>query len=52
VTLLEKLWRDHGLTMVLVTHDSSVVRHAQRVGVIHKGKLSVKRDIRPRAVPG
>ncbi|NQX04635.1 ABC transporter ATP-binding protein [Rathayibacter sp. VKM Ac-2856] len=30
MTLLESLWRDLGLTLVLVTHDSAVARRAQR----------------------
>ncbi|HYZ54781.1 MAG TPA: ATP-binding cassette domain-containing protein, partial [Streptosporangiaceae bacterium] len=34
MALLEKSWRDHGLTMVVVTHDSSVARRAQRIGVM------------------
>ena len=32
IGLLENLWRERGLTLVLVTHDSSVARRAQRVG--------------------
>jgi putative ABC transport system ATP-binding protein len=48
ITLLEKLWRELGLTMVLITHDSSIARRAQRVGVMKDGKLSIKQDIRPR----
>ena len=46
ITLLEKLWRDLGLTMVLVTHDSSIARRAQRIGIMQDGKLSIKQDIR------
>ncbi|MCM6761163.1 ABC transporter ATP-binding protein [Rathayibacter sp. ZW T2_19] len=30
MTLLETLWKDRGLTLVIVTHDSSVARRAQR----------------------
>ncbi len=44
IGLLEKLWRERGLTLVLVTHDSSVARRAQRVGVIKDGKLSISQD--------
>jgi putative ABC transport system ATP-binding protein len=44
IALLEKLWRDLGLTLVLVTHDSSIARRAQRVGVMQDGKLAVKQD--------
>ena len=40
IDLLAKLWRDLGLTLVLVSHDSAVVSHAQRVGVMSRGRLS------------
>jgi putative ABC transport system ATP-binding protein len=39
--LLEKLWREHGLTMVQVTHDSVVARRAQRIGVLKNGRITV-----------
>jgi putative ABC transport system ATP-binding protein len=44
--LLEKLWRGLSLTLVLVTHDSAVARRAQRVGVMTKGRLSIRQDTR------
>jgi putative ABC transport system ATP-binding protein len=44
--LLEKLWRDAGLTLILVTHDSAVARRAQRIGIMQNGKLSIKQDTR------
>jgi putative ABC transport system ATP-binding protein len=44
--LLEKLWREAGLTLVLVTHDSSVARRAQRIGLMQNGKLSIRADTR------
>jgi putative ABC transport system ATP-binding protein len=44
--LLEKLWREAGLTLILVTHDSSVARRAQRIGVMRHGKLSIRADTR------
>jgi putative ABC transport system ATP-binding protein len=46
MALLEKLWRDHRLTMVVVTHDSTVARRAQRLGVMKDGRLSIKQDTR------
>jgi putative ABC transport system ATP-binding protein len=46
IALLDKLWRERGLTLILVTHDGSVARRAQRVGVMKKGRLSIKRDAR------
>jgi putative ABC transport system ATP-binding protein len=46
ISLLEKLWREHGLTLILVTHDSAVARRAQRVGIMRNGRLSIKQDTR------
>jgi putative ABC transport system ATP-binding protein len=46
IALLESLWRDRGLTLVLVTHDSAIARRAQRVAVIQNGKLSIRQDTR------
>lgn len=42
IALLEQLWKDLGLTLVIVTHDSSVAGRAQRVGVMNKGHLSIQ----------
>jgi len=42
IGLLETMWRERGLTMVLVTHDSSIARRAQRIGVMKNGRLTVK----------
>jgi putative ABC transport system ATP-binding protein len=42
MALLEKLWREHGLTMVLVTHETGIARRALRLGVMSKGRLTVK----------
>ena len=40
IALLEKLWRERGLTLVMVTHDSSLAGRAQRVGVMNNGRLT------------
>jgi putative ABC transport system ATP-binding protein len=45
IGLLEKLWQDNGLTMVIVTHDSSIARRAQRLGTMRNGKLTVKQTV-------
>jgi putative ABC transport system ATP-binding protein len=45
IGLLEKLWQDSGLTLVLVTHDSSIARRAQRLGTMKNGKLTVKQAV-------
>jgi putative ABC transport system ATP-binding protein len=42
MALLEKLWREHGLMLIVVTHDSSVARRAQRIGTMRKGRLTIK----------
>jgi putative ABC transport system ATP-binding protein len=41
ITLLEKLWRDRGLTMILVTHETSVAQRAKRLAVMSKGRLTI-----------
>jgi len=45
IGLLESLWRDHGLTMVLVTHDSAVAARAQRTGLLRDGRLTVRQPV-------
>jgi putative ABC transport system ATP-binding protein len=42
IGLLERLWRDRGLTLILVTHDSGIARRAQRIGVMSKGRLTIR----------
>jgi putative ABC transport system ATP-binding protein len=49
IGLLETMWRERGLTMVLVTHDSTVARQAQRIGVMKNGQLSFKPSARAKA---
>ena len=44
ISLLESLWRERGLTLVLVTHDTVIAQRAQRVGVMSKGQLSIADD--------
>jgi putative ABC transport system ATP-binding protein len=45
IALLELLWRERGLTLVLVTHDTAITRRAQRVAVMTNGRLAIRRDI-------
>jgi putative ABC transport system ATP-binding protein len=46
IGLLEKLWREHGLTLILVTHDSTIAGRAQRVGLMRNGQLDIRQDSR------
>jgi putative ABC transport system ATP-binding protein len=50
INLLEKLWRERGLTLILVTHDSAIAQRAQRVGLMNEGLLTVRpADLHPPA---
>jgi putative ABC transport system ATP-binding protein len=40
ITLLETLWRERGLTLVLVTHDAAIADRAERVAAMKDGRLS------------
>jgi putative ABC transport system ATP-binding protein len=42
IALLDRLWRELGLTMVMVTHDSTVARQAQRLGLMSNGRIEVR----------
>jgi putative ABC transport system ATP-binding protein len=42
MALLEGLWRDRGLTFILVTHDSAIAKRAPRLATIRKGNLTVR----------
>ncbi|MFD3484725.1 MULTISPECIES: ABC transporter ATP-binding protein [unclassified Streptomyces] len=39
--LLEGLWKEHGLTFVMVTHDSAIARRATRLATIKRGKITI-----------
>jgi ABC-type glutathione transport system ATPase component len=49
IGLLETTWRERGLTLVLVTHDSTVARRAQRIGVMKNGRLTFRKPARAQA---
>jgi len=49
IDLLDTMWRERGLTMVFVTHDSTVARRAQRIGVMKNGRLNFKQPARSQA---
>ncbi|MFF0790961.1 ABC transporter ATP-binding protein [Streptomyces spiralis] len=40
--VLERMWKEHGLTFVMVTHDSALAKKAPRVATIRKGRITVK----------
>ncbi|MER6154883.1 ABC transporter ATP-binding protein [Streptomyces sp. NPDC001868] len=42
--VLETLWKEHGLTFIMVTHDSALARKAPRVATIRKGRITVKEN--------
>ncbi|MGW0710753.1 ABC transporter ATP-binding protein [Streptomyces sp. NPDC002643] len=42
--VLEGLWKEHGLTFVMVTHDSTLAKKAPRVATIRKGRITVKEN--------
>jgi putative ABC transport system ATP-binding protein len=44
IALLERLWLERGLTLVLVTHDTAIARRAQRTGVMTDGHLTIRQD--------
>jgi putative ABC transport system ATP-binding protein len=46
IALLDTLWRERGLTLILVTHDSAIARRAQRIGLMKSGRLTVRQDTR------
>ncbi|MET8447336.1 ABC transporter ATP-binding protein [Streptomyces sp. NPDC005209] len=42
--VLERMWKEHGLTFVMVTHDSAIAKKAQRLATIRKGKITVREN--------
>jgi putative ABC transport system ATP-binding protein len=49
IGLHEAMWKERGLTMVVVTHDSTIARRAQRIGVMKNGRLTFRQQARTRA---
>ncbi len=41
IGLLGRVWRERGLTMVVVTHDSAVAARARRTGLMRDGRLVI-----------
>ncbi len=42
MALMEGLWRELGLTFVVITHDSAVARRAPRLATVRKGRVEVE----------
>ncbi|MFF0029360.1 ABC transporter ATP-binding protein [Streptomyces avermitilis] len=42
--VLETMWKEYGLTFIMVTHDSSLGKKAPRVATIRKGRITVKEN--------
>ncbi|MFE1314247.1 ABC transporter ATP-binding protein [Streptomyces sp. NPDC058755] len=42
--VLERLWKEHGLTFIMVTHDSAIAKKAPRLATIRKGKITVREN--------
>jgi putative ABC transport system ATP-binding protein len=42
--VLETLWKEHGLTFIMVTHDSALARKAPRVATMRRGRITVKEN--------
>jgi len=46
IDLLDKLWRDNGLTFVMVTHDSTVARRFPRLATIEEGRITITEPVK------
>ncbi|MGW0969491.1 ABC transporter ATP-binding protein [Streptomyces sp. NPDC002516] len=42
--VLEAMWKEHGLTFIMVTHDSAIAKKAPRLATIRKGLITVKEN--------
>ncbi|MFF9452711.1 ABC transporter ATP-binding protein [Streptomyces flaveolus] len=42
--VLDRMWRELGLTFVMVTHDSAIAKKAPRVATIRKGRISIREN--------
>jgi putative ABC transport system ATP-binding protein len=47
MTLLGRLWHEYGLTLVIVTHDTSVARLARTTGLMRDGRLEIRSGASP-----
>ncbi|GAB1337486.1 ABC transporter ATP-binding protein [Streptomyces sp. E-15] len=42
--VLERLWKERGLTFIMVTHDSTLAKKAPRLATLRKGRITVKEN--------
>ncbi|MEU1601016.1 ABC transporter ATP-binding protein [Streptomyces sp. NPDC005708] len=42
--VLERMWKERGLTFIMVTHDSTIAKKAPRLATIRKGRITVKEN--------
>ncbi|MFG3013487.1 ABC transporter ATP-binding protein [Streptomyces cinerochromogenes] len=42
--VLERLWKEHGLTFIMVTHDSTLAKKAPRLATLRRGRITVKEN--------
>jgi putative ABC transport system ATP-binding protein len=47
ILLLRELWKERGITLVVVTHDTSVAHLAQRLVIMRDGQLLVRHQAAP-----
>ncbi|WP_309097855.1 ABC transporter ATP-binding protein [Streptomyces sp.] len=44
--VLERMWKELGLTFIMVTHDSALAKKAPRLATIREGRITVKENTR------
>ncbi|MEU6103089.1 ABC transporter ATP-binding protein [Streptomyces flaveolus] len=42
--VLDRMWKELGLTFVMVTHDSAIAKKAPRLATIRKGRISIREN--------
>jgi putative ABC transport system ATP-binding protein len=47
LSLLERLWRERGITLIMVSHDTWVARKAQRMARMENGRLTISDSSSP-----
>ena len=50
--LIERLWRERSLTVVIVTHDTAIAKRVPRVAWIYHGELSMRKETRRAGAAG